>query len=262
MLNFSIFKEASQLAKIIELSPRAHLSLDMFVIGLVIKKIFKIPNPAVTIRGQYNNLPIAFELRDRMDLAVFKEVFINKEYVLQEQIHPNIILDIGANIGTTSLFFANTYPDARIYSIEADPDIYKRLLINTGGRPNITCFNLAISDTDGTLSFNKGVSHLGGSIKNRSSTVSTVSVPAKKLSSFLTEHQIQTVDLLKVDIEGAEEEMFLDLANHPEIRIANTMAELHYDLADRQILENYKKRFTKSSVKPLGKDRELFYGQF
>ncbi len=260
MPRFSIFQEAKQLSKILNLNFSSVLMLWVFIFFLVLKKIIKTPVPAIRIRGSYNGSPFCFELRDRMDLAVLKEIFINKEYVFPFTVTPKIILDIGANIGTTSLFLAHTYPEATIYAVEADPDIYKRLLINTAPYKNVHCFNLAMSNTDGTMTFNKGGSHLGGSIKERTSTVSSVTIPAKKLSTLLKEQNIPNIDLLKIDIEGAEEEVFTDLQVHPEVMVSAVAAELHYDLADKTTLDTFKQGFKNSSIKPLGTNRELFYG--
>ncbi len=256
----SIFREVNKLAAVLNLTTVSRFALGYFLLSLISKKILKTPVPTIRLEGTYKDIPFIFHIGDRMDVAVLTEIFINGEYIMPFAIQPKVIVDIGANIGTATLFLAHTYPEAVIYSIEADPDIYKRLVANTSHLSRVHCFNIAVGNTDGSITFNKGGSHLGGSIKQRANNVVTITVPAKKLSTFVQEHSISTIDLLKVDIEGAEEDLFADLKTHPEVVINTTAAELHYDLADENSLKTFKNGFETRVIKLLGPERELFYG--
>ena len=75
--------------------------------------------------------------------AIFKENYSDEEF-LKKQIKTNrpLILDIGAHIGESVLFFRSIFPNADIFSVEPDPDSYIRLLKLF---PNIDkCINAAV----------------------------------------------------------------------------------------------------------------------
>ena len=66
-----------------------------------------------------------WSLVERSDLSVLEEVFLNKEYALDIPA-PDVVLDLGANIGAASVYFAQAWPKARIYAVEPHPEIYTR----------------------------------------------------------------------------------------------------------------------------------------
>lgn len=63
------------------------------------------------------------------DLTTFREIFLREEYNLDlpPSFHPKIIIDAGANIGFTSLYFSRKYPDALIFSLEPEPGNFELL---------------------------------------------------------------------------------------------------------------------------------------
>ena len=143
------------------------------------------------------------------------------------------IVDCGANIGIASLYFASAYPAARIYSVEADPENFAMLKLNTMSEPRIVPIHgCIVSEPQATVAFdNRGP---GWSCKvGQSDQISgQIEVTAITLDALLTNYSIVHVDLLKMDIEGAEREVFargqyLSKARH-------IIAELHgdYSFAD------------------------------
>jgi FkbM family methyltransferase len=131
-----------------------------------------------------------------------------------------IVLDIGAYSGVTSIIFAQLVgPTGHVYAFEADETNYACAKINvemaarTMGLSNITLFHKAIwSHNDGVLFSHEGsmgssaVAITGGGRGNE------VIVPSTTLESFLSEAGLKHVDFIKVDIEGGETELLKNSA--------------------------------------------------
>lgn len=111
-----------------------------------------------------------------------------------------------------SVFFANKYPQAQIIAIEPEAANYELLRKNTAPYPNVTCIEAALWKTDtmlvladpggGNWSFQTFESSKPGKARRRQ-TVEGITV-----GTLMTRFGIDRVDFLKVDIEGAEKEVF------------------------------------------------------
>jgi len=69
---------------------------------------------------------------------VYRDIFQRHEHLLDPPTEPKTIVDIGANIGLTSVYFANRWPKTRIIAIEPEPSNYALLLKNAQSYPQIT----------------------------------------------------------------------------------------------------------------------------
>lgn len=139
------------------------------------------------------------------------------------------IVDIGAGLGEEATIYAEQVgPHGRVYAIEANPAVYAILqeLVSLSGFSNVYPFNLALSDQKGSIeiidtdnsylssSFSKGVS---GKLYN---------VPSMPLHQFCSEQHIKQIDLLKVNIEGAER-FLRDTFIHSDLLIKNVAISCH-----------------------------------
>jgi hypothetical protein len=88
--------------------------------------------------------PIKLRLNSSSDKIAFYKIILNKEYDIDLPVHPEYIIDAGANIGLASVFFANKYPEAKIIAIEPDKGNFEILLNNIQGYPQITGLNTAL----------------------------------------------------------------------------------------------------------------------
>jgi FkbM family methyltransferase len=155
----------------------------------------------------------------------FQKIF-SREKLLQYVITgaAPVIFDIGAHHGESVAFLKLLFPKASIYSFEPDPNSFD--VLSKSIRAGVSYFNLALSDVDGTTSFfqNK-ISHTNSLLKvnltsrdsigiaNATAENDTkyfdgfnveVQVVATTLDSFTKQHSIATIDLLKIDVQGAE----------------------------------------------------------
>lgn len=162
------------------------------------------------------------------DFDIFYEIFFRKVYQIPNMLfspgNKNIV-DLGANIGLTSLFFALQYPDAEIYSLEAEGENYKVLEQNVSFLKNIKPKYGAIDINDGKvflsspdLSYNFKVSDK--IVKNGRE------IQAYSMFSFMDLCGINHIDLLKIDIEGLEQSL-LQYNNEWLKQVDNIIIELH-----------------------------------
>lgn len=163
-----------------------------------------------------------------------------------------VLIDAGASIGLVS---AQLQPQAQhVYAIEADPAIFGVLVRNvTYNRwRNVTPFSFALADYDGTAVLHREVGNPFGASILMPLSQDTVTVTAKRLSTFMREQGIERVDVLKLDVEGAEhaivaEESFADVAP----RIGSILMECHY-LDVRPTLERIRDLGFRDLVHPFG----------
>lgn len=160
---------------------------------------------SITLRGVLH--PIRLR-SNTSDITTFKHIFAHDDYEFEVEVEPQIIIDAGANVGLASIFFANKYPKAKIYSIELAPSNYKILVENTCNYKSVKVFNAGLWHKKEILRFQeKGISPWGFKVENDLDNYS-ISVPSITLNELIIKYDIKFIDILKVDIEGAEVEVF------------------------------------------------------
>lgn len=183
---------------------------------------------------RFGGTPVSMTLRSHTgDITIFYEVFCREAYRLdRDRIDPakvTAIVDAGANIGTSSLYFATRYPDARVIAVEPNPDNFAMLVANTAAEPRITPVQACITGLPGQEVF-IGTSGPGWG-HQMNTTGEGVKVRGMSLAELMGERRLDRIDLLKIDIEGAEREVFAN----PDFleRTGVIIAEIHppYDLA-------------------------------
>ncbi len=118
-------------------------------------------------------------------------------------------IDVGAHIGYFSMVGAAAVaPDGGVVGFEPNRDTYRRLLANVAinGEPAVRCVPVAIAEQDGELMLYRGPagnSGLATSLESRGFTIGE-NVPARTPRDMLTESELATARLIKIDVEGAE----------------------------------------------------------
>src|SRR5439155_19809328 len=180
-------------------------------------------------RRKYHPLQITFAGRPMQVadadsfLGAYKEIFFDRVYAFPSATPRPLIIDGGANIGLATLFFKRAYPQSRVIAFEPDPVLFAFLKQNIASlqMQNVEAINAALWNSDTSLSFisERGAS---GHIATFMDTGDSVPVPAVRLKSWLHEK----IDFLKLDIEGAEYEVFEDCRE--ELRdVQNLFVEYH-----------------------------------
>lgn len=171
--------------------------------------------------------PIHLRLRTT-DISLFEEIILNGEYELTPAEPPGSIVDAGANIGLTSVYFANRFPQARILAIEPEQSNFEMLRRNAAYYPNIVPIRGALWNENANLRLsNPGSGNWGFRTEAMGETgIKDITVPGMTMDSLMALHGLDYIDLLKVDIEGAEKEVF-EHADNWINQIGILMVELH-----------------------------------
>jgi FkbM family methyltransferase len=167
------------------------------------------------------------------DLFVLYEVFMLRSYFVPESMLPpddvRIIVDCGANVGITSLFLASRYPRAKIFSIEPHPENFELLTRNTSSEARIVPINAAVVGQPRTnIRFSTSGPAWGNKITQDDADIE---VPAISIAELCKNYGLEHIDLLKVDIEGGEEEIFANADFLPRVRFG--IIELHGSYSQR-----------------------------
>lgn len=118
------------------------------------------------------------------------------------------VVDVGANIGAYSVWAgAQIGPSGRLLAVEPNPVSFELLRRSLDALPmHVTAVPAACGDTDGevTLHFERGYT-VSSSITEFASATESVPTRMRRLEDLLREASIERVDILKIDVEGAEE---------------------------------------------------------
>jgi FkbM family methyltransferase len=136
-------------------------------------------------------------------LSAYKEIFLEQIYKFKADNTQPKILDLGANIGLSVIFFKELYPEAKVVALEADPKIFSYLQSNilSNNYSQVELINKAVWYENSLLNFvSEGAD--GGQIDSTSHQQGTVAVEAVDIAELLSTQQF---DFIKMDIEGAED---------------------------------------------------------
>jgi FkbM family methyltransferase len=173
--------------------------------------------------------------------SVFKEV----EYPFLSFLNARVILDVGANVGCTSILFAVNYPNATIYALEPAAEAYAYLQRNTAKYPNVRPFKIGAYDHDATttLFLGKEASVTNSVTPNAFSGLRQEQIVLRRFTSFLREQSITHISLLKMDAEGVEIAILRDLAEMLD-QVDAIMVEYHSETDRLTIDQMLRDRYT------------------
>jgi FkbM family methyltransferase len=165
----------------------------------------------------------------RGDLFVFAQIFADREFAPLRQQNFSRIVDLGGNIGLASAWFLNAFPRAKVVTIEANPDNYASLEANLqpyGDRATVVQGGVWWRRAPLALvrRQNESDAHVREALPEDASAeiLEGWDVPAlMELGGF------PEIDLLKIDIEGAEVELFSRGTERWLPQIRNLSIELH-----------------------------------
>ena len=162
----------------------------------------------VSIKGY----PYKIHYRDNIsDLAVIEQIFFQNEYkAVPISLDARLIIDCGSNIGCSVVYFLNRFPNARIVAIEPDDENYALLLKNVepyGDR--VIPIKAGVWSHATGLKLEKGIDGLSWSLEVRPVKQGEVAdLNAITIDDAVRKAGGDSIDLLKLDVEGAEAELF------------------------------------------------------
>ncbi|MDA3616799.1 FkbM family methyltransferase [Polluticaenibacter yanchengensis] len=205
---------------------------------------------------QLTNIKHPIHLRKgNSDKDVFGQVFLNQEYKFKYS-NINYVIDAGANIGLFSIYIKNLFPDATIISIEPEEHNYTQLKINTEHYNHIYTENLGLWYKRAKLKvFDKYQLGSWGFVveeNNGDWNVEAISIP-----DLIQKYQLPYIDILKIDIEGSEKELFSTNYENWLPKVKLIIIELHDKMntgATKTFFEAINKSFTDYSLSLKGEN--------
>lgn len=184
------------------------------------------------------------------------------EYWVPDALAPEVIMDIGANVGSSALAFKQQFPNARILCFEPAENNFKLLQKNTAGLDGIELFQFGLGPEDNEAELH-GVPNCFGSysliekVSAKSGVVEKVRI--RNPMEVLSELGIDNVGLMKIDTEGYEYQILNSIT--PEFRanhIQWIVGELH-SRDDFKLLDMLSQDFDIDMKKTMGKRNSKFH---
>ena len=178
---------------------------------------------------------------------LFNEIFISNDYYFESSKKEPLIIDCGANIGVSVLYFKTLFPNAKILAFEPNPYAFQLLNnnIKDNNISNIELYNVALYNKETEISFfiRNNIGTLDGSANKSRGGETELKVRAKKLSHYLV--NFQEIDLIKMDVEGAEINIINDLFESGYINKAKEyIIEYHHNISgDNALLSSFLQKF-------------------
>jgi len=164
-------------------------------------------------------------------LHQLKEIFLLGEYQISTTKKSPVIIDCGVNIGLSILYFKKKYPTSKIIAFEPNPNVFSILRLNMEQNQirGVELYNYCLSDSEGEIEFyiNENLGTMEGSVLEERGGNKKLKVKAVRLSTYIKEE----VDLVKMDIEGAEISVLNDLKKNDKLNSVNTyLIEYHHNI--------------------------------
>ena len=139
------------------------------------------------------------------------------------------ILDVGANVGASAVYFSKIYPDAQIYAFEPAKAPYNLLEKNIELCSNIKKYNFGLYSEDKNVPlYQSRVDSVTGSVgRSVDNSDITEKIELKDIKKFLNENNIDQIDILKIDTEGCELPIFKAILDTHLLNIKVIYVEYH-----------------------------------
>jgi FkbM family methyltransferase len=192
----------------------------------------------ISVKGRLISLHVTghrFPIRARYgssDLDVFEQIFVQEEHrPLRDVREARLIVDCGAYVGYSGMYLLDAFPDAHLIAVEPDEGNFALLDRNLGCYgERVSLIHSAIWPSKTRLVVSRGEYRDGREWANQvreSLAGEEPSVDAIDIETLLADYPSRSIDILKIDIEGAEAILFASNCESWLDRVRNIAIELH-----------------------------------
>jgi FkbM family methyltransferase len=208
------------------------------------RRVVGVRSLALLMRARASKRPYLLEMTRRdvtfpfylripsFDVVTFEQLFLRHEYSFDVNASPRTIVDAGANIGLSSIYFSNRFPQSKIIAIEPEERNFEMLTRNTLPYDNIIAIRGALWHENKSIHLvDPGLGEWGfmtqahDAVEERFGAI-LQEVRGMTVDTVMNEQGIEHIDILKMDIEGAEQEVFSDPSSWLG-RVDALIVELH-----------------------------------
>ncbi|MCJ8278178.1 MAG: FkbM family methyltransferase [Bdellovibrionales bacterium] len=177
-------------------------------------------------------------LNTQHDLVTIWVIFFRDEYPIPRE--AKVIIDAGANIGSFSLLAVQNNP-SKLFAIEPFPETFAQLESNiklNGLEQKVTLKKMALAEETGMrrMDLTEAPSQSRGLIQDDDERPG-VEVQIQTLKDFMADNNLENVDLLKIDIEGGEHDVFHSSDNETLQKIKHIAMEYHPNRPKKDLFE-------------------------
>jgi FkbM family methyltransferase len=162
------------------------------------------------------------------DRNVFNNIFVYGEYdAVELGFSPGNFLDGGGNIGLAAVYFANRYPQMQILSVEPESENFKILQQNIASYATIRALKAGLWSRPTHLEIRDAGGGEWGFTVEETDTPTPGSVRAESIGGLIEQNGGKPFDVVKLDIEGSESEVFRTNTEAWLPRVRALVVELH-----------------------------------
>jgi FkbM family methyltransferase len=182
------------------------------------------------------------------DSKVFEQILIQEEYkpvielINKYNLPMQVMIDAGANVGFTTLYFKNHFSNLKIISLEPSLTVFERLKrnIQINSFKNIILYQKGLWSKSARLkadrTFRDGEDWAFRIVEAKESE--DADIETLSINDIIYENGIDKIDFLKIDIEGSEKEVFNDLNSLNWLNLVQLLAiEIHDEFDCREHIE-------------------------
>lgn len=167
-----------------------------------------------------------FLRKDTSDVAIFEQVFLRGDYDMDFKFQPQTVVDAGAHIGLFSILMKNRFPGAKIICIEPDRNNIDTLSKNLEKYGEVEVVQAGLWNSITKLEIVDRY-HAGHSALTVEENVEQGCVPGITVTNVMETYGLKTIDVLKIDIETSEKELFLKNYEDWLPKVRMIIIELH-----------------------------------
>ncbi|MEO7045158.1 MAG: FkbM family methyltransferase [Ferruginibacter sp.] len=175
------------------------------------------------------HIPYPLSLRkNTSDFETFYQAIVHDQYLFKYPINPEVIIDGGANIGLATIAFKSIFPEAKIIAIEPDKENFEQLIKNLTPYSDVHTINAGIWYKKAILQITDKYNYgKWGMVTEEIESETENSIPTITIDEIIKRFNLDRIDLLKLDIETAERELFSSCYEEwlPKVKII--VIELH-----------------------------------
>jgi FkbM family methyltransferase len=189
--------------------------------------------------------------RGTSDIDAFFKIFAWKEYSLPVDALPksvHSIIDLGSNIGLSVFYFSSQFPEARIVGLEPDAMNYSMLQNNTEGINRLYLIKGGVWKKSCSLAIENPNDRPDSYRLKECNPDTPDCISAFGISDLLKIHHLREIDLLKVDIEGAEIHLFSPECETWLPKVHTLVIELHGEGIRNELLPRLSKYFKRHFI--------------
>jgi FkbM family methyltransferase len=194
----------------------------------IIKSLLLASTKNSLINVSLPGLKYSFKIRKyTSDILVFNQIFLEDMYDLPICKKPKLIIDGGAYVGFSTIFFANKYPEAKIIAVEPNVSNFALLKENTLRYHNIELINSALWNKNSWVNVINADHGLWRSMVEEASHDQKKLFESVTIGNLLRTSGHKRIDILKLDVEGSEKSIFFEGYEEWLDKVGVIIIELH-----------------------------------